>query len=359
MRSFIATLALTAALALPGSLYAQAETPAGTPYSPFPKNVYVTKVKHFDNMCWKIAAAGGTWYFENGETGGKSGFSSAFDQVGNDWIGNDADKGYNTSPKGTGKHEYRGFPNFGNGDFDHPQRASGSKTKWVDKDGKDVAFVDKLEGDHLIMRSSNTKYEVEYHFFPSHIALKVIRADDKYAFLYEGPIGGEQEANTVDKWYGKNGVANQKWCSTTGCTSPFIYFVDQATKDNQIFYMGVNQTAGMGGDSYVAANNMVVVSYGRFGNYPNDKRALTGLNYHCIVGFLPKSTHEATTASIESLLKAPFVGSGTVSATPREHTPSVKSGGIIADNKVLVVKKGANGNLDLFGMDGRRMVNPR
>ena len=65
------------------------EEPAtGMPYSPFPEKVVVTRVRHFDNMSWKIAAAGGTWYFENGETDGKTGFSSAFDQAGNDWIGN-------------------------------------------------------------------------------------------------------------------------------------------------------------------------------------------------------------------------------------------------------------------------------
>lgn len=134
------------------------ESEAGMPYAPYPNQVLVTKVKHFDNICWKIAAAGGTWYFENGETDGKSGFSSAFDKAGNDWIGNDADKGYNKSSNAGGKREYRGWPNFGEGNFDHPQRKSGARTYWVDAAGNEVAFTGKLEGDHLIMRSANASY---------------------------------------------------------------------------------------------------------------------------------------------------------------------------------------------------------
>lgn len=289
-------------------VYGQNEPVAGAPYSPYPNNVLVTKVKHFDNMCWKIAAAGGTWYFENGETSGKTGFSSAFDQVGNDWIGNDADKGYNTSPKGTGRHEYRGFPNLGNGDFDHPQRSSGSKTKWVNENGQEIPFNNKLEGDHLIMRSYNSTYEVEYHFFTSHIALKIIKANDKFAFLFEGPIGGEQENNTIDKWYTKDGSANGKPCGTTSCSSPFIYFVDSNPKDTQILYLGAaNLTSGVGGDAYVAANNMVVVSYGRTGSYPNDTRKLTGTNPISIIGFLNKADgHNQITTFIEDRLDNPF-----------------------------------------------------
>lgn len=299
-------------------VYGQNEPAAGAPYSPYPNNVYVTKVTHFGNVCWKIAAANGTWYFENGETAGKTGFSSAFDQVGNDWIGNDADKGYNNSPKGTGKHEYRGFPNLGNGDFDHPQRSSGSKTKWVNESGQEIAFNNQLEGDHLIMRSYNSKYEVEYHFFTSHIALKIIKANDKFAFLYEGPIGGEQESNTIDKWYSKDGAANGKPCGTTSCSSPFIYFVDSDPKDTQILYLGAaNLTSGVGGDAYVAANNMVVVSFGRTGSYPNDTRKLTGTNPISIIGFLNKADgHSQISTFIEDRLDNPFTKLAGTAGTP-------------------------------------------
>ncbi|MBN2575631.1 MAG: hypothetical protein JXP73_13785 [Deltaproteobacteria bacterium] len=294
------------------------ESKAGNPFSPYPSGVVVTKVMHFDVSCWKIAAAGGTLYFENGETGGKTGFDSAFDQAGNDWIGNDADKGYNTSPKGTGKHEYRGWPNFGNGDFDHPQRASGSKTRWVDETGKDVPFTSVLTGSHLIMRSANTKYELEYHFFASHAAIKIIKAADKYAFLYEGPIGGEQEGTDKDKWVLKDGQANGKLCSTTECFSPFIYFEDSNTKDTQVWYIGAKDgTPGKGGDAYVQASNMVVVSYGRFGSYPNDLRAWEGTQAVGVFGFHSKSAGHAAIASfIDARLADPFNEAPTAGVMP-------------------------------------------
>ncbi|MDT0687401.1 hypothetical protein [Autumnicola psychrophila] len=296
------------------SLFAQNqenETPvSGMPFDPYPSQVVVTEVRHFDNMSWKIAAAGGTFYFENGETDGKTGFSSAFDQAGNDWIGNDADKGYNLSPRGNGKHEYRGWPNFGNGNFDHPQLPSGTSTRWVDENGEDVAFGPDgvLKGQHLRMRSANETYELEYHFFPSHVAIKVIKAEDAYAFLYEGPIGGEMEGPDVDKWYFKDGTENGQLCSASECFSPFIYFLDTDPKDTQVFYMGVdNQTEGVGGESYVQADNMVVVSYGRVGTWPNDNRSLTGTEAISVFGFHSKDAgHDDISNFIEARLADPF-----------------------------------------------------
>ena len=287
---------------------------AGMPYSPYPDKVVVTKVKHFDNMCWKIATAGGTWYFENGETDGKSGFNSAFDQAGNDWIGNDADRGYNKSSNKGGKHEYRGWPNFGEGNFNHPQRGSNSISRWVDADGNDIAFNDKLEGDHLIMRTSNDKYELEYHFFTSHAAIKILKAKDKYAFLFEGPIGGEQDASVEKDYYVlKDGIHRE--CKTGGLgylesefgnkfPSPFFYLADSDPKDTQAFYVGVKdvgpETAG--DEGWRQGDNMVIFSYGR----DEDKRAYTGTDAVCVFGFYDKSSHEKISAFIESCLKKPF-----------------------------------------------------
>ncbi|SDM70942.1 hypothetical protein [Kriegella aquimaris] len=287
---------------------------AGMGYSPYPDKVVVTKVEHFDNMCWKIAAAGGTWYFENGETDGKSGFNSAFDLAGNDWIGNDADRGYNKSSSEGGKHEYRGWPNFGEGNFNHPQRESNSTSRWVDENGRDVQFKGKLEGDHLIMRSSNETYELEYHFFPSHCAIKIIKADDKYAFLYEGPVGGEQEAVIAKDYYVlKDGVHRELKTGGLGYLepelgnkfpSPFFYLADSDPKDKQVFYAGVKnvgpETAG--DEGWRQGLNMVIFSFGR----DEDKRAYTGTDAVCVFGFYKKGSHKQTSKFIESRLKNPF-----------------------------------------------------
>jgi hypothetical protein len=80
-------LCLMSSIALTSqSMAAKLQEEAGpvNPYNPFPKNkVMVTKVKHFGVVCWKIATAGGNFYFENGnETGGSTGFNSALDRAG-------------------------------------------------------------------------------------------------------------------------------------------------------------------------------------------------------------------------------------------------------------------------------------
>ncbi|MBM1104545.1 hypothetical protein JQC67_00200 [Aurantibacter crassamenti] len=290
------------------------EPAAGIGYSPYPENVVVTKVQHFDNSCWKIAAAGGTWYFENGETNGKSGFNSAFDQAGNDWIGNDADKGYNKSSSKGGKHEYRGWPNFGEGNFNHPQRESNSTSHWVNEEGTPITFTDKLEGDHLIMRTSNDTYELEYHFYPTHAAIKVLKADDKYAFLFEGPIGGEQEASVEKDYYVlKDGIHREVKAGGLGYLepefgnkfpSPFFYLADSDPKDTQVFYAAVKnvgpETAG--DEGWRQGDNMVIFSFGR----DEDKRAYTGTEAISVFGFYEKTEHEKISKFIESKLENPF-----------------------------------------------------
>jgi hypothetical protein len=290
------------------------EPAAGLPYSPFPDQVVVTRVRHFDNWCWKIATAGGTWYFETGETEGRSGFNSAFDQAGNDWIGNDADRGHNTSSSQGGRHEYRGWPNFGNGNFDHPQRDSGASTYWVGPDKGPLTFDGRLEGEHLVMRSQNDTYILEYHFFPTHAAIKVIRALDKYAFLFEGPVGGEQEASIEKDYYVlKDGVHRELVAGGLGYLepsfgndfpSPFFYLVDSDPADPQVLYVGVKdagpETAG--DEGWRQGTNMVIFSFGR----DEDQRAYTGTDAVCVFGFHPKGDHEDITAFIEARLAAPF-----------------------------------------------------
>jgi hypothetical protein len=188
----------------------------------------------------------------------------------------------------------------------------------VDESGTEVKFDKVLQGSHLIMRSANSKYELEYHFFPSHGSVKVIKADDKYAFLYEGPIGGEQEGTDKDKWVTKDGKENGKLCSNTECSSPFIYFVDSNPKDTQVWYIGVKgMTPGMGGDSYPVADSMVVVSYGRFGSWPNDKRALSGTEAVSVFGFHSKAADHTTISSfIDARLAAPFTAGPATGVLP-------------------------------------------
>lgn len=81
--------------------------------------------------------------FRKWETDGQTGFSSVFDQAGNNWIGTEADRGYNKSSNKGGKYEYCGWLNFGEGNFNHLQRNSNLKSWWVDKKGNKIAFNEK------------------------------------------------------------------------------------------------------------------------------------------------------------------------------------------------------------------------
>jgi hypothetical protein len=324
-RSLLAGLCLAAVVSLCGSSFGlEEETGPGNPYTPFPADkVVVTKVKHFGVVTWKIAAAGGTFYFENGnESNGTTGFSSAFDQVGNDWIGADDEKGFNKVPGARGwGHKTRGFPKFtGGNEFETPTKRTEAKTRWVDKDGKDVEFKDKLEGDEMIMRSSNPSNEVEYHFFPSHVSIKVIKLDPKgYCFHFQGLIGGEPEASPKDQYVLKDGVKrdvpigggtvpaelkSKKW------PSPFIYMVDNDEKDTQVFFMGAKNLPAdyVGDEGWMATGpggilNIQVFSFGR----SNDKRTITGTDPVFSFGFLPKAAgHEKISKFIEDRLAEPF-----------------------------------------------------
>jgi hypothetical protein len=311
-----------------GTARGQAEEPGpGKPYAPFPVDkVVVTKVKHFNVMTWKIATAGGTFYFENGdETGGTTGFNSAFDQDGNDWIGADNEQpGFNTVPgaKGWG-HKTRGFPKFtGGAEFETPTKKTGARTRWLDTDGKDVAFKDKLEGDHLIMRSFNATNEAEYHFFPSHVAIKIIKMGSPYAFHFQGLIGGEPELFPKDYYVLKDGkkrdvdadptnksvpkeFSDKKW------PSPFLYMVDSDEKKTQVFYMGAkNLPENHLDEGWLARGpapdkilNIQIFSFGR----NNDKQTLTGTDEVFIFGFQPKAAgHEKISKFIEDRLADPF-----------------------------------------------------
>ncbi len=300
------------------------ETGPGEPYKSFPMDkVVVTKVKHFGVVCWKIASAGGTFYFENGnETGGSTGFNSAFDQDGNDWIGADNELGYNKVPgaKGWG-HKTRGFPKFtGGAEFETPTKKTGAKTRWLDQDGKEITFNGKLEGDHIIIRSYNETNEVEYHFFVSHVAIKVIKMGSPYAFHFQGLIGGEPEESPKDYYVLKDGKKRDVQKGSTGVPaeftdkkwpSQFLYMVDSDEKDTQVFYMGAKNLAPetYGDEGWMATGpdgilNIQIFSFGR----NNNKHSLTGTNEIFIFGFHPKTAgHESISSFIEARLTDPFI----------------------------------------------------
>jgi hypothetical protein len=325
----LAGMALLVSLAA-GPLAAQEEPAPGKPYDPLPKDkVLVTKVNHFSVMCWKVATAGGTMYFEAGkEAGGRSGISSLFDKDGNDWVGADfsgrgtKDFPYNKVPD-CYNHATRGFPKFTclYGEFETPSKKTGAETKWLDKDGKEITFTDKLEGEHLIMRSFiEGKMGFEYHFFPTHVAIKHFLGKDNYAFHFQGLIGGEPEKSPKDYVVLKDGVhrdlakgigmpsgiTNKVW------PSPFVYMVDSDEKKTQVLFLAAkNLPENHDDEGWLATcpDGSPIIAVLSFGRKPGSYSGYTisGDEPIFVFGFQPKAAgHEAISSFIEARLADPL-----------------------------------------------------
>jgi hypothetical protein len=116
----------------------------------------------------------GTVYFEKDH--GVSGFKSFVDPSGEDWIASYLEPG----PHG----EFRGFPNSV-GNFGHAARDSGSTTTVVGG---------LTDGEVVVLESSNEKFAFQYWLFPHHIAIKVLKSEGDYNFLFEGVAGGAADA---------------------------------------------------------------------------------------------------------------------------------------------------------------------
>jgi type 1 glutamine amidotransferase len=304
------------------------EVPAGEGGSVAARDrVVVTREQKFNYMTWRIEAGGGTWHFEiesavpnaspqHAEAGIPStGFSSAIDRAGNDWIANDCQR--NTEAEGTGSREWRGWPNFAADGFGHPCRGGSGRSRWVTATGAPIEFTGRLEGEHLILESWNDSFRLRYHFFPSHAAIEVLQADSLHAFLFEGPIAGQMNI-LMQRYVLQDGVHRMVPHSPETCggrclghldpafgrnfPSPFFYFVDPEAE--QIIYFGVTGQSEGGDEGWAQPRNMVIFSFGR----ENDRHALSGTGAVSVFGFLDKSLgHQAVRDFIHARLESPFV----------------------------------------------------
>jgi hypothetical protein len=265
--------------------------------------VEVSEEKRFDYLTWRINAANGTWHFQkrHAETGeGSTGFNSAIDKRGFDWIANDC----------VGNREWRGWPNFASDGFGHPCRGGGGTSRWIDLNGDPVDFVDTLSGQHLVLESSNEKYRLRYHFFSSHAAIEVLEAEDLFAFLWEGPVAGEM--NIENQYYALQDGVEREFEHGKGLgylnpefgnnfPSPFFYFVDNDA--DQILYVGATGVSEGGDEGWAQPNNMVIFSFGR----DDDKHALRNTAAVAVFGFLDKEMgHEEISKFITARLENPF-----------------------------------------------------
>jgi len=160
------------------------------------------------------------------------------------------------------------------------------------------------------LASSNEKYKILYHFFPSHAAIEVLEAEDLFAFLWEGPVGGEmdiehqhyvlEDGEEHNFEHGKGlGYLNPKFGNNF--PSSFFYFVDEDA--DQILYVGATGVSEGGDEGWVQPDNMAIFSFGR----DDDKHALSNTDAVAVFGFLDKEMgHEKISSFIKDRLANPF-----------------------------------------------------
>ena len=249
--------------------------------------------------CFKITTPWSTLYFENDS--GSSGFKGVFCPEGKDWIS--ANYGFGYSIKGGHSSEWRGFPNATDGNFGHPSRSSNSTNT-----------ITKQEKDHIIINSKNETMEFNYHFFLSHGAIEVIKAGEKYCFLWEGTNGGSCEQ--ADFVCFSDGV--KRYMTKTNyhddIPDEWLYFGDPNLKN--VFLMGMCPDDKLYDENWRDVKNYEVYSFGRghgSSSPPWGPRTLTGSQNYLVYTFVERTNSQKEIKTLmNGLLAKPYESYGTV-----------------------------------------------
>lgn len=257
----------------------------------YAQSVKLTEVEWHGTGCYKIEMPMGIAYFE--KDSGVSGFKSLLDLEGNDWIASYLEPG----PKGN----YRGFPNSVD-NFGHAGRNSGSTTSIVDG---------KTEGEVVILESTNDKFTFQYWFFADRIAIKVLKSEGEYNFLFEGIAGGSADAGdyfvTAD---GKKHIPTEDG-EFDDFTPEWFYLGDPEAK--QVLFLAKSPDDNAPNENHRQilngnVHNMDLYSFGRTGKeHDYEVKGMSGNEHICIIGFMDVNrTHNEIAATLESFLAEPF-----------------------------------------------------
>ena len=258
------------------------------------QSISVKPTEFHGRKCLEITTPWATLYFENEP--GVSGFKGVVDNEGNDWLQANYGLGYMSEWGFSG--EWRGFPNATDGNFGHASRESGSVNR----------IVGPSSGEHVIIESENDTMKFRYHFFPSHGAIEVLKAEDTYCFLWEGTTGGT--VDPADYFVLADGVKRfGKDLNTVPDMSPeWVYFADPQLHDMML--IGKYPDDEHMDENWRDFRTYELFSFGRTDRRENWKRLLTGTDHYFVYTFLPRETpHEGVTNFIEALLNKPYESS--------------------------------------------------
>jgi hypothetical protein len=252
----------------------------------------ISRVTYGGAQCWEIITPWSTLYFE--DHNGSSGYKGVVDNEGNDWL---------QSGFGWGEHQgYRGFPNATGSNFGHASRNSGSTNT-----------ITKQDYNHIIINSRTDEMEFNYHIFPSHGAIEVIRAEEEYCFLWEGTTGGSVEEE--DYFVTSDGTMYHCRSNERNTMNDFpdewMYFGDPNLQS--VFLHGKRPDDTHGDENWRRLVTFELFSFGRGRDW---RRRLTGTDNYYVFTFVDENTsHQDMTQLINELFDEPYVSHGTASDT--------------------------------------------
>ena len=242
--------------------------------------VEISSTQHLGREHWQVKTEAATYLFDPIA----GGFSSIFDQQGNDWVAYN-DPASADYPAGAA-FAYRGLPNLIHGGEDggagHPGFAH---------------CESRIIGDRRIhSRTLSGKWEWVWTFAEDHARLSILRADPDraYWFLYEGPVGGRYELSTTIWGSSQSGPSQDhpdfyknetrfeyyRWLYFCSGDSEQTFWIAQLTPDELPDLYGQLGNTPNGNDS---PDGMVVTGFGRG---PNTEPQLRGRN-EFLIGFWP------------------------------------------------------------------------
>ena len=236
--------------------------------------VTVSEVFHQSQPSYRIGTSSGEWIFHQQGAG----FASLIDVDGNDWI--------SFRPHGGSDGLYRGIPNIKNPqDYFHPGTPTGRSH--VLSQG---AVCCRIHAETL-----DGVCEAIYELYPTHLAIRLLKAPQPYWFLYEGtPAGKLDEQNGfIVRSDGTRTPAGESWDAVLD--PGWLYF--GSSEARQVLFFAQQTTEHSVSSYWPMEHNMTVFGFGR--KELEDYLTLLPATYY--VGLMPDAAFEEVSARIEAL----------------------------------------------------------
>jgi hypothetical protein len=203
--------------------------------------IRVSEMEHHGQAAWEIKTAAATYVFQ--QTAG--GFSSIYDQDGNDWI--------SFKPTGGSDGKYRGIPNlvYPEGFF-HP-----GNTNCISR--IETNAVDRIT---IYTECDSGQWACQWDISPVSATLTVLKVPKTYWFLYEGTPGGklDESSDWMVRSDGARLMASESW-KIDAQIPRWVVFGDGET--GRALLLACDGTEAVADSYWPMQHNMTVFGFGR------------------------------------------------------------------------------------------------